>query len=97
MRQFVHVDDAVRAVILALDRALDGFVPLNVTGGTYLSERAIAEMSAAHLPGLTWRVVEHKDAGDGEFGPLDLSQTQRLIGYAPEVPIEEGLARLFDV
>jgi nucleoside-diphosphate-sugar epimerase len=95
MRQFVHVEDAIHAVLLALDRAPEGFVPLNVTGGDYLSEQAIVEMAAPFLPGLTWRIVEYKEPGDGDIGPLDLSLTGRTIGYAPQVPIETGLRRLF--
>jgi nucleoside-diphosphate-sugar epimerase len=95
MRQFVHVDDATRAVLLALDRATEGFVPLNVSGGAYLSERAIVEMAAPLLPGLAWRIVEDKEPGDGAIGPLELSLAGRVIGYAPQIPIETGLKRLF--
>ncbi len=95
LRQFVHVDDAARAVLLALDRAPAGFAPVNVTGGAYLSEAAIARIAARYLPGLDWRVVAHKEAADGDFGPLDLWQAKALLGYVPQVTIEDGLARLF--
>ena len=95
LRQFVHVDDASRAVLLALDRAPAGFAAVNVTGGAYLGEEAIARIAARYLPGLDWRVVAHKEAADGDFGPLDLSRAKALLGYVPRVTIEEGLARLF--
>lgn len=95
MRQFIHIDDAVRAVVMALDRACDGFQPVNVTGGTYLSELQIAEAASLFLPGLTWEVVTEKEVGDGAFGPLDIKQANSLLGYTPSVSLEQGLEKTF--
>lgn len=92
MRQFIHVDDCARSIVLALQRAGRGFECFNVTGGSYASELEIAQLAAAHLNDLTWQVVRGKEPGDGEFGPLDITRARDLLGYEPRVTLAQGLA-----
>lgn len=94
MRQYVHVDDAVQAICLALATPLHGHTPINITGGSYVSEVGVAERIARLLPGTRYVARPDLDGGDGDFGPLDLTRAETLLGYRPEVTLEEGLARL---
>ncbi len=94
MRQYVHVDDVVRSIRLAVESPLAGYVPLNITSGSYLSEVAVAAIIRRHLPRLTVIADPARAGGDGDFGPLDIAAAARLIGYRPEVALEAGLARL---
>lgn len=95
MRQFVAVDDVVEAVAAAARVPAGGCVPVNVTGGEYLSEAAIAGFVRRHLPDLRFDVVADRgESGDGELGPLDLTRAADRLGYRPSVRIEDGLARL---
>lgn len=95
MRQFIHIDDAVSSLLLAIAEGPDGFQPFNITGGTYLSEDAIARLVARFIPELTWRIVKQKEPGDGEFGPLDIERAGQLLHYQPKVSLEHGLTALY--
>jgi nucleoside-diphosphate-sugar epimerase len=95
MRQFVHVDDVVEAIRLALTRKPEGAQPVNITGGTYLAELTIAELVREELPELRIRVVRSKDqSGDGEIGPLDLGAAFALLGYAPRADFAQRVRSL---
>lgn len=95
MRQFVHIDDVVSAVVAALGLPAQGCVALNLTGGDYLSELAIALLVQRHRPGLRFEVVADKgEHGDGRKGPLTLARAEARLGWRPTVPIERGLADL---
>jgi nucleoside-diphosphate-sugar epimerase len=93
MRQYVHVDDVVEAIRLAILHPLPGLTPVNITGGSYTSEVEVAEMIKQLLPA-THYVVRDIGGGDGDFGPLDIGRAERLLGYRPSVSLGEGLTRL---
>ena len=94
MRQYVHVDDAVQSIRLAITTPLAGHTPINITGGSYVSEVEVAERIARLLPGTRYIARPDLDGGDGDFGPLDMTRATTLLGYAPRVTLEDGLARL---
>lgn len=94
MRQYVHVDDAVEAIRLAIKTPLPGHTPINITGGSYVSEVEVAERITSLLPGTRYVARPDLDGGDGDFGPLDISRAERLLGYRPRVTLDEGIARL---
>lgn len=93
-RQYVHVEDAATAVRLAVERPVPGFTPLNITGGSYVTEAEVAETIKGFLPATRYVTDPAKPGGDGDFGPLDISAAGRLIGYVPRVPLAMGLAAL---
>jgi nucleoside-diphosphate-sugar epimerase len=92
-RQFVHIDDVVRALVRAIDApALPEFA-YNIGGGSWSTERAVAALAASVLPGLVLRESEAPgEALDGRMGPLDSSLALRDFGYRPEVGLAEGVA-----
>lgn len=95
MRQFAAVEDVVEAVAAAVGTPAGGCVPVNITGGEYLSEAAIGAMVQTHLPALRLDVVAEKgENGDGAIGPLDLARARDRLGYRPAIPIAVGIARL---
>jgi nucleoside-diphosphate-sugar epimerase len=96
MRQFVHVSDVVRAVERAVLLERPGFTPINISGGTYLSEESIVRRllgrgaDAANL-----QVVADKGRNDdGRVGPLSIARAAELLGYVPEVEIGAALREL---
>lgn len=93
MRQYVHVDDVVEAIRLAIATPLAGHTPINITGGSYTSEVEVAEMIQRLLPGARF-IAQDREGGDGDFGPLDITRAEQLLGYRPGVALEDGLARL---
>jgi nucleoside-diphosphate-sugar epimerase len=95
MRQFVHVADAARAVCLAAAAVTAGFTPVNITGGTYLSEEEIVRLLLAEGPPPRLSVIADRGRDDdGRVGPLDISRAAALLGYAPSVDLAEALADL---
>lgn len=93
MRQYVHVDDVVEAIRLAIEYPLPGHTPFNITGGTYMSEVEVAEMIQRFLPAARF-TAKDSEGGDGDFGPLDIARAERLLGYRPGVSLVEGIRRL---
>jgi len=95
LRDFVSVHDVARAFCLALERDEAGGHAINVGRGQSVDIRAIGEKLASLLdkriePELTglFRV------GDVRHCYADISRAERLLGYAPQVELEAGMAEL---
>jgi GDP-L-fucose synthase len=91
-REFLYVDDAARALLLAAER-LDTSEPLNVGTGR---ETKIADLAAMiqRITGYDGEVVWDTSRPDGQpTRYLDVSRARELMGFEAEVPLEEGLRR----
>jgi GDP-L-fucose synthase len=91
-REFLYVDDAARALLLAAER-LDTSEPVNVGTGR---ETKIADL-AAMIQGITGydgEVVWDTSRPDGQpTRYLDVRRARELMGFEAAVPLEEGLRR----
>jgi UDP-glucose 4-epimerase len=89
-RDFVHVDDVVRANLLAAttDAVGDAY---NVARGEAISIRELAEL-IREVTGSDSEIA-HTDPrpGDVDESCADLTRTQKSLGYDPTVPLDEGL------
>jgi dTDP-L-rhamnose 4-epimerase len=94
-RDFVSVHDVVEAFLTALSRPEADGVVLNVGSGI---ARRIADVArdAARATGLTVEpdVTGQFRRGDVRHCTADVSRTRRILGFAPRVVWEEGLAEL---
>jgi GDP-L-fucose synthase len=91
-REFLYVDDAARALVLAAER-LDTSEPVNVGTGR---ETRIADLAAMiqRITGYDGEVVWDTSRPDGQpTRYLDVSRARELMGFEAEVPLEEGLRR----
>jgi GDP-L-fucose synthase len=91
-REFLYVDDAARAMVLAAEHA-DSSAPFNVGTGVETKIRDLAELvaAAADFAGAT---VWDSSRPDGQpVRYLDVSRAAETIGFRAEVPLEEGLQR----
>jgi UDP-glucose 4-epimerase len=92
-RDFVYVEDAVRANLLAADAERAPGAVINVAAGrrTSLNElwRAIRELTGVREP------AQHREAraGDVRDSVADLSRARELLGFEPRVGLREGLRR----
>ncbi len=89
-RGFTHIDDIVRGTVSALDRKhADVIVNLGNDDSVPLA-RFIAAIEAA--TGKKARVEERVLPDEEEIQTgADLRRARELLGYAPEVPVEEGV------
>jgi GDP-L-fucose synthase len=90
-REFLYVDDAARALILAAERA-DSSAPFNVGTGVETRIRDLAELIAA-ATGFQGETVWDTSRPDGQpTRYLDTSRAAEWIGFRAQTPLEEGLA-----
>lgn len=93
-RDFVHVDDAVSALRLALERRLGDWTLVNIGTGVGTSLRVAAEEVASALG----RVDLEPESVDPPKGPsvssfADTRYARSALGFEPKVGLLEGLAR----
>lgn len=91
-RDYTYIDDIVAGVIASLDLA-PGFEIFNLGGAettrlgdlvAWLAEELAVEPVIQYLP---------DQPGDVPITYADVSKAQRMLGYAPQVPIREGIRR----
>lgn len=91
-REFLYVDDAARALILAGER-LESSEPVNVGTGEETSILDLANV-IQELTGFEGEVVWDSSRPDGQPSRyLDVSRARDLIGFEASVPLDEGLER----
>jgi GDP-L-fucose synthase len=91
-REFLYVDDAARALLLAGER-LETSDPVNIGTGR---ETKIAELASMlqRITGYDGEVVWDTSRPDGQpTRYLDVSRACELIGFEAEMPLEDGLRR----
>lgn len=94
-REFLYVDDAARALILAAER-LDTSDPVNIGTGEETSIRELAE-TIARATGFGGELAWDPTKPDGQpRRVLDVSRARALLGFEARVPLEEGLRRTVD-
>ena len=93
-RDYIYVDDVVRANLLALDS--EDCDHLNVGTGRQADTNTIYRLIAERM-GKPLTVEHGPDRpGDLRASALDASRIGRLLGWAPEVSLEDGIARTVD-
>jgi GDP-L-fucose synthase len=91
-REFVYVDDAAEAILLASER-YDGSDPVNVGSGEEISIRDLATRIAA-LTGFTGRIDWDTSRPNGQpRRKLDVSRARDRFGFEATTPFDEGLRR----
>jgi dTDP-glucose 4,6-dehydratase len=92
VRDWLHVDDHCRGINLVLAKGRAGET-YNIGGGTELTNVELTERLLAAM-GVGWemvRRVEDRKGHDLRYS-VDITKIAGELGYAPEVPFEQGLA-----
>jgi len=95
MRDFLSVDDAVAAALLAMERSAADGLALNAASGEPITIREVAE----HLSHALGTSVPPELTGKYRSGDLrhcfaDISAARSLLGYAPQVRFAAGVEKL---
>ena len=93
-REFLHVDDLARAVVLASEK-YDASEHLNIGTGEDLTIKELAEM-IARLAGFTGTIAWDSSKPDGTPRKvLDVTKVKSL-GWSPQISLENGIASTID-
>ena len=87
-RDFTHVNDVVRANVLAMDAVVADGRAINIGRGRNLSVNRVAELiggPTVHLP---------PRPGDARHTLADLSQAREILGWEPEIATEDAVRAL---
>jgi UDP-glucuronate 4-epimerase len=93
-RDYTFIDDIVEGVVAAIDRCHGGVHRVYNLGGARTT--TLARLVALLENGLGKKAIldrQPDQPGDVPVTCADLTQSSRVLGYAPKIPIEEGLAR----
>lgn len=89
-REFLYVDDAAEAVLLAAER-YDGSEPVNIGAGSEISIRDLARLIAEET-GFKGRLAWDTSKPNGQPRRcLDVSRAEALFGFRSRTPFREGL------
>ncbi len=92
VRDWLHVDDHCRGIQLVAEKGRDGEV-YNIGGGTELTNRELTHKLVAAVgadESMIEKVADRK--GHDRRYSVDWSKIADELGYAPQVPFEQGLA-----
>jgi GDP-L-fucose synthase len=91
-REFLYVDDAARAIVLASE-LYDGSDPVNIGSGREISIRDLARMVAI-ATGFKGTFKWNTSRPDGQHRrALDTSKAEKIFGFRAEMPLETGIQR----
>ena len=91
-RDYTYITDIVAGVLRSIDR-VQGFEILNLGGSATTRLDELIRMIEARLGKKAVIEATAEQPGDVVATWADVAKAQRLLGYAPQVPIEEGLSR----
>lgn len=90
-REFLYVDDAASAIVLAAER-YDGAEPVNLGSGTEITIRDLAAQ-IAQATGFTGRITFDPSKPNGQpRRALDTSRARELFGFRAATTFRDGLA-----
>ncbi len=94
-REFLHVDDAARAIVLAAER-YEGAEPVNVGAGAEITIRALVDL-IAELTGFRGEIRWDTSKPDGQpRRMLDTSRAVEAFGFTAEIDFRRGLRQTID-
>jgi nucleoside-diphosphate-sugar epimerase len=92
-RDFVMVDDVVRANLLAADAARASDAVCNVASGRRTRLNELLDLARTHTGAEVEARYDPPRPGDVRDSVACLDRARDLLGYAPAVDLDEGLRR----
>lgn len=96
-RDFIHVSDVVRALLLAAGRQDAGPGPFNVGTGSAVTVRGLAESVVRLCGNASVGLIDAPERpGDVPASEADTSRAAEALGFHADTSFEEGLAELVE-
>ena len=94
---FTFVEDTAEGIIKVMfhEAGLDN--AFNITYGHGYTLREFAYILKVHVPDLEVNVVEEEDVFRPKRGALSIEKAKKLVGYDPQVSLEDGIKRYLEV
>jgi UDP-glucose 4-epimerase len=98
-RDFVYIDDVVRAFLLCLDNPESAGQVINIAGS---GKKTVAEllktMAALHTPRHGPPHIHFSGSTPGDLMGIaaDISLAEKILGYKPTVSFADGLSRMYN-
>lgn len=95
-RDFIHVQDIVQGLLLAMDRPEADNQVLNLGTGTPTSVAEVATLLSRQLTGgeIQPQIANQFRAGDIRHCYADIGKARRLLGFEPRISLHDGIADL---
>jgi len=91
-RDFLYVDDAARAAILAAEK-FDKSEPINIGSGKEIKIKDLVEL-IMELMNIKLKIKWNNQKPNGQLRRcLNIEKARKEIGFSPQIDIEEGLRR----
>jgi UDP-glucuronate 4-epimerase len=95
-RQFVHVDDVARGIVLAVEAQAPKGRVFNLNGGVNPTLDEAAAIVREFLPNADIELQPGADPEDVTLGLLSIDAARRELSYSPSVALRDGIGRLID-
>ncbi len=94
LRNYIFVDDVVKANVLAFESKIEHEF-INIATGETISVKELAHLMI-RLSGLSLEpIFEKAREGDIERSQADISLAKKLLDWEPKITLEEGLEKIF--
>ena len=94
VRDFVHVDDVVQAMVKALAQPVAGVRTFDIGSGAPTTIHQVAQLMAKKASAPPPQVSGRFRDGDVRAASCQIDAARRELGYAPKVSLSDGLDRL---
>ena len=94
---FTYVEDVTEGMIKVMFHKNAEGEAFNITYGRGYTLRELADILLAQCPDLEVKVVEEEDVFRPKRGALSIEKAKKIVGYDPQVSLEEGIKRYLDI
>jgi UDP-glucose 4-epimerase len=94
---FTYVEDAADGIIKVMFHEKGLREAFNITYGRGYTLRELAEILKDHFEDLEIKIVNEEDVFRPKRGALSIEKARKLVGYDPQVSLEEGIRRYLEV
>jgi len=94
---FTYIEDVTEGIIKVMFHENAEGEAFNITYGRGYTLRELAEILLAQCPELEVKIVEEEDVFRPKRGALSIEKAKKVVGYDPQVSLEEGIKRYLEI